>query len=455
MPAIDFAALQAPLSAEDPCGPDLDLEGDEDYLNITVGADGILPMSFFVDGKPFDRASIDIDGQLGLILPLLARTRDIRLLTLVGRFLVLNRDLAGFASAIDTIAALLAEFWEGVHPRAEGGSFTSRAKVIETLDAPNVEFPLQYMPLCESRRAGMITYRAYMFAKDLAKPREGEATPSEPTILQGIRDADPGQIAATRAQLERIDAAAKRIRTIWMERGDLVQTPRLDKLVAIAAKMIGLIDLALPKEQAAGEAGAEAGETGPAGAVARGAAIGSAYDARLAIEAVARYFRSSEPSSPVLPLIAQAQQLQGKTFVEIMQILLPNQASEAAYPIGGQQFFALPVDRLSSIMPVIDGYAVETVVEAPVSPAEGQGGEEGQGEGQPMPVAGPKIFRAETRAQAMTLLDDAANYFRRTEPASPIPWLVDRAKALADRDFLSVLKSVLPQHSLREATNGQ
>src|SRR5260370_23733208 len=95
----EVAALCTPFSSTDPCGPDLDMEGDSDYLNFFAGVDGVLPTTFFSleDGSPFDRSMVDIKGQLDAIKPLLARTRDIRLLVLQARLLILNKDLGGFS----------------------------------------------------------------------------------------------------------------------------------------------------------------------------------------------------------------------------------------------------------------------------------------------------------------------------------------------------------------------
>src|SRR5258707_2255558 len=94
-----LAALCTPFASPDPCCPDLDMEGDSDYLNFFAGVDGVLPTTFFSleDGSPFDRSTVDIKGQLDAIKPLLARTRDIRLLVLQARLLILNKDLGGTA----------------------------------------------------------------------------------------------------------------------------------------------------------------------------------------------------------------------------------------------------------------------------------------------------------------------------------------------------------------------
>src|SRR5882757_8400354 len=110
---IDFAALAGAVSDGEPCGPDLDLAGDAEYMNLIARTEGVLPATFFSgpEGKPFDRATIDFDAEFALIGPLLERTRDLRLVALLAKLLVLNRDLAGFAACLGLIETLLKERW--------------------------------------------------------------------------------------------------------------------------------------------------------------------------------------------------------------------------------------------------------------------------------------------------------------------------------------------------------
>ena len=50
-----------------------------------------------------------------------------------------------------------------------------------------------------------------------------------------------------------------------------------------------------------------------------------------------------------------------------------------------------------------------------------------------------------SRQDAIRALEAAAEFFRRNEPSSPIPMLVDRAKRLVSKDFLEVLADVAPE----------
>jgi type VI secretion system protein ImpA len=66
----------------------------------------------------------------------------------------------------------------------------------------------------------------------------------------------------------------------------------------------------------------------------------------------------------------------------------------------------------------------------------------------------PQTEPAESRAAALALVDSVAAHLRRVEPSSPAPYLLDRAKALASRDFLSLLKELLSEDALSQLKTG-
>ena len=72
----------------------------------------------------------------------------------------------------------------------------------------------------------------------------------------------------------------------------------------------------------------------------------------------------------------------------------------------------------------------------PRSAEEGEAGESG---------GAVAVGAIRSREDALRALDAAAEFFRRNEPSSPIPLLVDRAKRLIAKDFLEVLADVAPE----------
>ena len=68
----------------------------------------------------------------------------------------------------------------------------------------------------------------------------------------------------------------------------------------------------------------------------------------------------------------------------------------------------------------------------------------------PGPPQAAQRIQVRSRAQAIALLDQVQRYFRLSEPSSPVPMLCERARAFAERDFMAVLREVLPKAALRD-----
>ena len=429
----------APVTPSTPvisCGPDLDAEGDADYLNFFARIEGILPTSFFSpeDGKPFDPSTIDMDVHRAALRPLQTRTCDVRLATVEAQLAALNRDITGFTAAVETIALWLDGAWDDVHPRPQDGNTESRQRAIGALDLPTVIFPLQYAPLLEARRIGTVTFRRWLVTTGEAKAREGDTELSAAAITQALDEADESELAAMRDHIGRLDTALGRIRAAFAAHGSSADLPNLSALIGKMRAFLGQGAAAQTAPAEHQEDGAAApGEQQDAARGAAGPAPASLADATLALAAIADYYSRREPSSPVLPLVRQARELVGKSFHEIVTILVPSQVEKAAFQIGTDQVFDLPLGKLSN--------------HSAVMPDAAQPSEFDQS-GAPDAPARPR-YRVETRGQAIALLQDVQRYFRIHEPSSPVPMLCERGRAMAERDFMSLLRDVLPKAALR------
>jgi type VI secretion system protein ImpA len=435
VPGMDsaVAALCRPLSEDDPCGPDLDLAGDAEYLNFLAQVEGILPTSFFSveDGKPFDPSTIDLRGQLAAADKLLARSRDIRLLVIRARLLVLNRDIAGFSVTIGAIAEWLDSFWDAVHPRPDEEKLTARRTTISALDLPTVIFPLQYTPLFEGRRAGSVTYRAWSVATGEVKSRTGEVGVSAAVISEAIANADSAELTRAVKHVALLDTSVQRICRAFEAHGSGV----LAVLPEQVRKMRALID---PRgtSSVSSTAGNPLADSKQEASAVAAAPLVSIVEAERALAAIAEYYGRSEPSSPVLPLVRQAHQLIGKSFLEIMTILVPSHVDKAAFQIGTNPVFDLPVSKLSSVSAAPASFDASAMADHdPAVPVH--------------PTPSVASYQVGSRSQALALLESVQRYFRYSEPSSPVPMLCERARALADRDFMGVLEDVLPKSALK------
>ena len=244
-PAPDRHALPL-VSEDDPCGPDLDLEGDTEFMNFIAATEGQLPASYYA----FNRASIDFPAAPQAAEKLLKRTLDLRLLVLMAKLAILNRDLAGFARRLGNVAWLVSEHWEAANPRAESDDYSGRIAQLATLeDNAVVLMPLQYAPLIETNREGALSYRDQLLATGAAQPRSvtlydlrGQKQTTEPekfvpaaSIERALNDVEIARLAAAVATLTSLGASIQSINAATTEHvgyENAVGLPKLAKLVS-------------------------------------------------------------------------------------------------------------------------------------------------------------------------------------------------------------------------------
>jgi type VI secretion system protein ImpA len=436
---IDLALLTGPVPGEDPCGPDFDAEGDADYLNFFASVDAVFPTFFFEvkDGegnvRRFDPKAHDLDAKIEAAKGFVRRTSDLRLIVLLAKLSILGKDLQGFTACTEAIAELLDRQWDGVHPRIEGDDFSHRKMAIEALDVmPTVVIPFQFLPLAESRRHGPVSYRTWLMAKGEVAPRADDTFLDAAAVAQVFDQVDLDRLKAVTASYVGLAALVERVCRIWTEKARSSGMLNLDRVQQIIAGIVSVLESVVRRRDPA------AVETVPEAEEALGESVTGAYAssrvasvaaAAAALSGVAAYFGRLEPSSPALLLVRQAEHLLGKSFAEAIHILVPNHAETAAINIGRGWFFDLSVDRMAALLDAAE-------IQEPKSP-EG-----------PEPV-----YSVTSRGQALALLEQVSAFFRNVEPSSPIPFLADRARELAQRDFLSLLIDVLPSGSLRNPDN--
>ena len=394
MASLDLQKLIAPVSEEESCGPDLDLAGDSEYMNFVAGAEGRLPSSYFdgrdelgAVGRPFQFSKTDLEGVFSAAAPLLGKTRDLRLLLLLSKFALLGRQFDDFSTLIQAAAALLNDRWDEVHPRAEDGEFQARMVAVELIDVqPTVIMPLQFLPLIEHRRFGMVTYRGYLIATGGAAPRENEEVTDQATVDRLIREVELPELIARRDQFIVLQTALAAIGQTWSDKDGSGGTVSLNKIVELVGKIVAFLDSAVtlrdPSAALAGDQtgdGAAEGE-GAEGASASGWRVTSQAEAGAALTAVASYLSKNEPSSPTLPLVRQANLLLGKSFIDVMRTLVPTYFEQAAIEIGRTELFSLPIERLASLTGEGDGAAAGDGRMEEVAAGEGEEAAAGEGE---------------------------------------------------------------------------
>ena len=463
--ALNFAEFAKAISGDEPCGPDL--ENDADFMNVTARLEVVLPAQYFRrddDGRQvaFDRGSIEFPSAFSDISKLLARSRDLRVLVLAGKLSILNRDVAAFADCLTAIASLLSEHWEEVHPRGEDGDFIMREVALQSLDElPTVVLPLQHAPLFVSRRIGPFAFRSQLVASGETRLVEGEQHPDAGAIQAALADIDLADLSAALARARAIGDALGRIGAIWLERvgpGHALSFPRLTALVD---QIVAFLDAGLARRDP-GHQAVPAAEAAPGAVVPAGqnsfvpGACANILQVKDTLAACLGYFRRMEPSSPAVLLIGQAQQLIGKSLIEVIQIMFPEHLDKAVLEIGDRPRFRLPLERLgASDGQYEDGsgsWSDEEGASDDEARPEDPEGDLAMGESTPEVEGGSGVaavepapaMRIESRVAAVAGMRAVAGFYRQTEPSHPTPLLMDKACALAQQDFMALIGNILP-----------
>ena len=209
---------------------------------------------------------------------------------------------------------------------------------------------------------------------------------------------------------------------------EAVDFPRLAPLVeSIRALLDGYVAL---RDPSAGDAGSAAvGAEGEAHGLTDSGKVENFTDAAAALRAVAAIYARFEPSNPALLLVRQAEQLIGKSFLDAIRVLVPGHVEAAALQIGRAHVFDLPIERLSEFATVED----IAVPDDNIAPS----------------------FEVTTRDNALQLLARSVRFITRAEPSSPVSFLTERARTLTGRDFLGLLKDMLPPDTLKSLEGGK
>lgn len=78
---------------------------------------------------------------------------------------------------------------------------------------------------------------------------------------------------------------------------------------------------------------------------------------------------------------------------------------------------------------------------APAAAGTASAGPAARGDG----ISASSLGAVTTRADALHLLELVGRYYERYEPSSPLPLLIDRARRLADKNFLDILRDLAPE----------
>ncbi len=331
MSAIDVEQLLQEIGPDDPCGPDL--EYDAAFLELSREAQGKPAQE--MGGQVIAAEEPDWRDVRSRALDLLARSKDLRVATILARALLHTEGLPGFADGVTLLRGLVERHWQGVHPKLDPDDSNDPAMRVNTLlalaDRDQTLNALRAIALADSRRVGRYNLRDHEIATGaLPRPEEGGADIA--SVDAAFLDMDVAQLQAT------ADAAGRSLEQIQALESSLDShagsaSADFTPVRATLKAMNHLLTTQLARRGVGDGAVSESGES-VGGSEAGGGnvqAIGgirTREDVVRVLDQVCDWYQRTEPSSPVPLLLQRAKRLVTKNFVELMQDLSPGGMSE-------------------------------------------------------------------------------------------------------------------------------
>lgn len=337
MAGIDVDRLLTEVSADSPCGPDLEYDA------------AFREMEQAAQGKPEQRMGATvIPGEepnwkdvREKALDVLQRSRDLRAAMHLARALVHMEGFPGLASALAVVRGLFEKFWDGFHPALdpeEGLDPTMRLNILMTLCSPtSLLGSVRAAPLLDVRGIGRFSLRDIQWSKGEAPPPEG-TKPADPGIIKGaVMKCDVESLKAGEAAARACIEHSQVVEDFLTAKLGAAQSVSLDPFrdvmkqirntFAEYLKLRGVAGVAGPDEVATGGAGPNAPPPPPG-------SITTREDAMRMLDTIADWFAANEPSSPVPLLLRRARRLVSKSFIEILKDMAPDGLPQAE-KIGG------------------------------------------------------------------------------------------------------------------------
>jgi type VI secretion system protein ImpA len=318
---IEASDLVGPVSAEHPCGENL-----EDS-QLLASFDGYrlfgqsTPLPSGTDWREIrDRA-----------LEALHKSRDLRILTHLGAAVIRTDGLASFVDVTKAASTWLETWWDQVYPLVDGDGILRRSALSGLADRMAIIDGLRRVPILVHRQLGSYSIRDVEIASGAMPAAAGEATPPDSTQLNALLtavefDALQGLESQLAAGMQSLTAIEK----IMRDRIGAQAAPDFAPLATTLARtrtiVAAQIEVRMPATGAHAGNGADPAEGG--GPVAVGA-IKTREDAVRALDAVAAFFRRNEPSSPIPLFLERAKRLVAKDFLEVLEDIAPDALAQA------------------------------------------------------------------------------------------------------------------------------
>jgi type VI secretion system protein ImpA len=324
MQIADSDFLQA-ISAGHPCGEDLEdtqlLASFDAYRLFGQSA----PLAAQIEWRDIRDRSVEA----------LRKSKDFRLLAHLASAVVRTDGLTDFVTTLKVAARWLEQWPNEVFPRVDDDAVLRRNALNGFADRMAIVDGVRRAPILSHAQLGPLRIRDIEIATGQLAPAQGETATMDQSQLEALLAANPAEeLQSLTSQLDEALGALRFIEEAMRSQGGTQAAPNFESLATPLARTAKLL-----KDHLVTRSPVELARTSPTAAPAAAAvgsvdSIRSREDAERALDAIAAFFRTNEPSSPIPLLLERAKRLVSKDFLEVLAELAP-EALEPAKAASG------------------------------------------------------------------------------------------------------------------------
>lgn len=328
---IDVESLLVEISAESPCGDNL--EYDSQFGELERAATPKPEQQFGGTVVPAEEPKWKEVQKLAI--ELLGRTKDLRVATELSRAELALSGFVPFLQSLGLIHGYIEKYWDTVHPQLDPDDDNDpvfRVNTLESLcDEEKTLRPVRLAPIVSSRSVGRFGLRDVAIANGEMTPTAGETPADTAKINAAFEDTPVEEIKAnfeaTGQAIERL-TATQRMFNEHVGAGNGINLGPLLTLLksaeAVYSEQLLRRGVSTTEEGAAEAEGEAAGGEGGQAAKRLSGDILSREDVLRCLDKIVEYYQRYEPSSPLPLLLQRCKRLVPASFLEIIQDLAPD-----------------------------------------------------------------------------------------------------------------------------------
>lgn len=327
---MDVPLLLAAVSANSPCGDDL--EYDADFLQLERDAQGKPERTMGDSVHPAEPPQWRQIEQSSITL--LQRSKDLRITHFLLQSALALDGFAGLANALTLINDLLGQYWPTLYPQLDADDDNDPTVRINALSGIACETNIRLLReslLTRSRTFGPISLRAALNASGLQSFADEHLTSDE--LAGALRDADSDQLSGLRSALQEAHSTADAIEHYVSSQVGSAQGVDLSALKQPLKQALHILSQYAPGGTVVEPAPQVSGDATPvepavAATPSHSAQVGNRDDVVRSLDNILAYYARHEPSSPLPVLLNRAKNLVHADFAAIVRNLIPDGMSQ-------------------------------------------------------------------------------------------------------------------------------